>query len=846
MKKLLALLILLATPGTAASAPFTHADTVLTVPVVARPAYLTPIIDPTFGSKITRISADSSTSATPISGVWGAYTRHHYSKNQPWNSDQSKYLMYRNNGPWALLNGTTYAMDSSACSSWYDPRWHPDSVDIIIDANATKITKYRISNAVCDTVRTWTLPFANDYGIGNGEGNLSANGRYIAIGSSSLRKMVVVDLDTTVAGNPYGGARFGPTYTFPACSLVVGSPLVACNFDNVSISPSGKYVAVMWDSSYTGYSPDNISALRIYDVNPTTLALTPHTMAAGSERCNQSGAYHGQNGWIIPLSHADMGYDTAGVEVIVGNSHCDTDNTIGSIYKVALSTGATTGLTDYSGGDAYPTHLSMRAADRPGWVYSGFEKQVGRPFSDEVVAIALDGSGVERIAHMHDVWTSCYGCEPQPVPSRDGRRVTFASTWTADCGTGCGTSTIIKDYVASNFSEPDSFALAVNALHGSVEQTPDSTNGKYPVGTAVKLTAAHDTGYSFVNWTGHATGTTDTVTVLMSGNRIVNANFVADAETLTVTAVHGMVTRKLAGVIKATSFIYSYGQAVLLTAVDSVGYAFSSWSGDTANATALDTLTVVMLANKAITATFDAIGYIVTVTLVGPGTVTKDPNASAYVRGDSVELTASPNSGGVFISWKGDTIALSNPLTVPTYKDRALIARFVADECYYTLKYIAGDSISLVGADSQYVTCEGNGSTVTAVPATGYHFVTWSDGVLIASRAEVEVGGDITVTASAAINTYTLAYAAGAHGTLTGTTTQTVAWGASGTTVTAVANEGCYFVRWNDGITTAARTDSTVTANVSVTAMFAPNTILPTPAQAVRAKRGRISDCVGS
>ena len=86
------------------------------------------------------------------------------------------------------------------------------------------------------------------------------------------------------------------------------------------------------------------------------------------------------------------------------------------------------------------------------------------------------------------------------------------------------------------------------------------------------------------------------------------------------------------------------------------------------------------------------------------------------------------------------------------------------------------------------------------------------------------VTANISVTANFAINTFTLTYTAGANGTITGTSPQTVNYNTSGTAVTAVPNTGFHFVNWSDGVLTAARTDANVTANISVTANFAINT----------------------
>jgi len=71
---------------------------------------------------------------------------------------------------------------------------------------------------------------------------------------------------------------------------------------------------------------------------------------------------------------------------------------------------------------------------------------------------------------------------------------------------------------------------------------------------------------------------------------------------------------------------------------------------------------------------------------------------------------------------------------------------------------------------------------------------------------------------------YTLTYTAGSNGSLTGSSPQTVNYGTSGTAVTAVAASGYHFVNWSDGSTANPRTDSNVTANLSVTANFASST----------------------
>jgi hypothetical protein len=80
------------------------------------------------------------------------------------------------------------------------------------------------------------------------------------------------------------------------------------------------------------------------------------------------------------------------------------------------------------------------------------------------------------------------------------------------------------------------------------------------------------------------------------------------------------------------------------------------------------------------------------------------------------------------------------------------------------------------------------------------------------------------VIANFTIDTFDLTYTAGAGGSITGDSPQTVDYGTDGSEVTAVANINYHFVDWSDAVVTAARTDTNVTANISVTANFAIDT----------------------
>ena len=155
-----------------------------------------------------------------------------------------------------------------------------------------------------------------------------------------------------------------------------------------------------------------------------------------------------------------------------------------------------------------------------------------------------------------------------------------------------------------------------------------------------------------------------------------------------------------------------------------------------------------------------------------------------------------------------------------------MTANFAIDT--FTLAYTAGANGSITGTTPQTVNYGTDGTAVTAVPSTGYHFVNWSDASTANPRTDLNVTANIAVTANFAIDTFTLTYTAGANGTITGTTPQTVDYGEDGTAVTAVPALGYHFVNWSDASTQNPRTDLNITANIAVTANFAIDTFTVT------------------
>ncbi len=78
----------------------------------------------------------------------------------------------------------------------------------------------------------------------------------------------------------------------------------------------------------------------------------------------------------------------------------------------------------------------------------------------------------------------------------------------------------------AHFTENPQLALTVTPeAGGSIVASPVSSDGYYPMGTVVQLTAVPNAGYIFSSWSGDLTGTTTTQSVTMSYPRSATARF---------------------------------------------------------------------------------------------------------------------------------------------------------------------------------------------------------------------------------------------------------------------------------------------------------------------------------
>jgi len=178
--------------------------------------------------------------------------------------------------------------------------------------------------------------------------------------------------------------------------------------------------------------------------------------------------------------------------------------------------------------------------------------------------------------------------------------------WTNN-GAVVSTSLGYQFIINGNTTLVANFKLVIPKLTLSLSSNPAAGGtttgaGSFNQGTSVTVTATANSGYTFANWTnnGIIVSTSSPYIFPLNANTTLVANFAAITYSLNVTAVNGTVVKN-PNLVK-----YNMGSTVQLTATPNSGYKFTSWSGDATGST--NPLTVLMNANKNITANFTLIG----------------------------------------------------------------------------------------------------------------------------------------------------------------------------------------------------------------------------------------------
>ena len=247
------------------------------------------------------------------------------------------------------------------------------------------------------------------------------------------------------------------------------------------------------------------------------------------------------------------------------------------------------------------------------------------------------------------------------------------------------------------------------------------------------------------------------------------------------------------------------------------GYAFGCWYKEAALTTVWNFTTDTVTADTTLYASWAQKTFEVIFDAAGGSAVASQ---TVVYGGKASEPVIPVREGYTFGGWYKEAALTTvwNFTTDTVTADTTLYASW-AQKTFEVIFDAAGGS----AVASQTVVYGGKASEPAVPVREGYTFGGWYKEATLTTAWNFTTD---TVTANTTLyahwtRMFTLAYAAGANGSLSGSLSQTVASGSSGTAITAVPDTGYRFTGWSDGSILNPRTDSNVSAAISVTANFA-------------------------
>ncbi len=321
-------------------------------------------------------------------------------------------------------------------------------------------------------------------------------------------------------------------------------------------------------------------------------------------------------------------------------------------------------------------------------------------------------------------------------------------------------------------------------------------------------------GYVFCGWTATVNATvknpsaSDT-TVTLVGDAVVTALF-APPVTLTMAASPkaGGATVPVAG-----AHVVGSGLPVSIKATAAAGYLFAGWTADKESAafgnvsSALTTVTI--SEDTTVTANFQPpVNLTMAVSPEAGGKTTPEVGVHPVIGGTAVNISATAADGFQFAGWTADKEsaviddASAAKTTVTITENTAVTANFLPPVNLTMAVLPEGSGTTVPGIGTQPV-LSGIPVDISVVPSEGYKLTNWTadkESAVIkdASAAEttVSITEDTVVTANLELIKLNVTFTAGSGGSISGESPQTVEYGASCKTVTAVPSVGYSFLKW--------------------------------------------------
>jgi hypothetical protein len=319
--------------------------------------------------------------------------------------------------------------------------------------------------------------------------------------------------------------------------------------------------------------------------------------------------------------------------------------------------------------------------------------------------------------------------------------------------------------ITANFTQQFVLALTKTGngsvqVNGTLHSLPWS--GAFAPGASVTLKAVPDSGWQFLNWSGDANWPGSTLTLTITSNKSIVANFSSLPGTyykLTLTKV-GNGSVRVNGDLHTLPWSGSFlaGTPVTLQAVPDASWYFAGWSGDVTGSA--NPILVTMDSDQSITASFTEETLHLELAAVSEGSIKLDgetvtlPYSGEVGYGTSITLEAVAVHGYRFQEWSGSATGTDNPLEFAMEDDASITAIFFVPPTYHlTITKTGSGSVSV---DGEVVSLPWTGDflrgaevELEAEVTVDQEFLEWSGEVTGTARSvTVLMDGDSEVLAS--------------------------------------------------------------------------------------------------
>jgi len=265
--------------------------------------------------------------------------------------------------------------------------------------------------------------------------------------------------------------------------------------------------------------------------------------------------------------------------------------------------------------------------------------------------------------------------------------------------------------IIANFASGQHTVLVSSTAGGSTNQDGSHTVNH---GATLTIDPTPNAGYHFTGWTGGASGSADPLTVTVTSNMAITANFAVNQYTVTVSSTAGGSTNQNG------SHTVNHGATLLINPTPNATYHFTGWTGSASGSA--DPLALTVTSNMVITANFAINQYTVVVSSTAGGSTDKDGN-NAVNHGDTLIITPSAGTHHRFTGWAGDAVGAANPLVMTVTSNLSIAASFERTVkppvvVTYPARYVHQTSATLMG----YVTNDGGETDYE------YRFSWWKEG----------------------------------------------------------------------------------------------------------------------